>query len=69
MYKHELHHVCCFLQTLKDANIAAELFGNYPFFERVIETLLRRLRLIPEGPQVLPTTQIAVACEVRRLLF
>lgn len=64
---------CYFLlfpQT-KDLNLAAELFRNYGFFEKVMRTLLRRMGLVnsdPDrlGPQASPKTQIAVTCEVRR---
>lgn len=60
----------CSLQT-KDLNLAAELFRNYGFFEKVMRTLLRRMGLVnsdPDrlGPQASPKTQIAVTCEVRR---
>lgn len=58
-----------FLQ-MKDANIAAEFFRNYSFFERVMKTLLRRMGLMSSepdhlGPQASAKTQIAVTCEVR----
>lgn len=58
-----------FLQT-KDLNLAAELFRNYSFFEKVMKTLLRRMGLVnsdPDrpGPQASPKAQIAVTCEVR----
>ncbi|XP_054624416.1 apoptosis facilitator Bcl-2-like protein 14 [Dunckerocampus dactyliophorus] len=54
---------------LRDALTAMELFWNYGFFERLIQTVLMRLGLFnpdPEapGPQTSPKTQIAVACEV-----
>ncbi|KAM8740182.1 uncharacterized protein AB9X84_020108 isoform 1-T1 [Acanthopagrus schlegelii] len=56
-------------RELKDANIAAELFWNYSFFEKLVKTLLIRMGLIsPEpdtlGPQASPKTQVAVTCEV-----
>lgn len=56
-------------KELKDANIAAELFWNYSFFEKLVKAFLIRMGLIsPEpdtlGPQASPKTQIAVTCEV-----
>lgn len=57
---------------MKDCNIAAELFGSYFFYEKVMKTLLRRMGLMssePEdqdlGPKASPKVQIAVTCEVR----
>lgn len=57
-----------FLQ-IRDANIAAEVFRNYSFFEKVMKTLLRRMGLMNNeadhlGAQASPKTQIAVTCEV-----
>lgn len=61
---------------LRQINIKklGELFSNYGFFERVINTLLTRMGLIspqPDalGPQSSPKTQIAVTCEVRTAFF
>lgn len=56
-------------QELIKANVAMELFWNYGFFEKLLNTLLRKMGLVsPEpdslGPQASPKTQIAVACEV-----
>ncbi|XP_073336765.1 uncharacterized protein [Pagrus major] len=54
--------------VLRDANIAAELFWNYSFFEKLVRTLLIRMGLINTepntlGPQASPKTQIAVTLE------
>ncbi|XP_028306206.1 apoptosis facilitator Bcl-2-like protein 14 isoform X2 [Gouania willdenowi] len=56
-------------ETLKNANIASELFWNYSFFKTLMDALLRRMGLRsadPDapGPQASPKTQIAVSCEV-----
>lgn len=56
-------------QELKDANIAAELFWNYSFFEKLMKALLTRMGLRspnPDspGPTGSPKSQIAVTCEV-----
>ncbi|KAL3977128.1 myosin III [Sarotherodon galilaeus] len=56
-------------KVLKDANIAAELFWNYEFFRRLINTFLIRVGLrTPSpnspGPQASQKTQMAVMCEV-----
>lgn len=56
---------------MEDANIAAELFRNYSFFEKVMRSLLRNMGLMSSdpdhlGPQASPKTQIAVTLEVRR---
>nr|XP_057922111.1 apoptosis facilitator Bcl-2-like protein 14 isoform X2 [Doryrhamphus excisus] len=59
-------------QQTRDLGVAlraTDLFWNYGFFERLIQTLLMRMGLFnpdPEGPgpQTSPKTQIAVACEV-----
>lgn len=62
--------VCVPCQVLKDANIAAELFWNYDFFKKLINTFLMRVGLrTPSpnspGPQASQKTQMAVMCEVR----
>lgn len=56
-------------KVLKDANIAAELFWNYDFFKKLINTFLMRVGLrTPSpnspGPQASQKTQMAVMCEV-----
>lgn len=66
---HHLWLLFLFFLQIKDVNIAAEVFRNYSFFEKVMETLLRKMGLMSEpdhlGPQASPKTQIAVTCEVR----
>lgn len=56
-------------KVLKDANIAAELFWNYDFFRKLINTFLTQVGLrTPSphspGPQASQKTQMAVMCEV-----
>ncbi|XP_011611531.2 apoptosis facilitator Bcl-2-like protein 14 [Takifugu rubripes] len=61
-------------EETKDLNLAAELFRNYSFYEKVIKTLLRRMGLVstdPDrlGPQASPKAQIAVTCEATNRLL
>ncbi|XP_061618885.1 apoptosis facilitator Bcl-2-like protein 14 isoform X2 [Phyllopteryx taeniolatus] len=56
-------------KDLKEALGSTQLFWNYGFFERLMQTLLMRMGLFnadPDAPvpQTSPKTQIAVACEV-----
>ncbi|XP_030576278.1 uncharacterized protein LOC115773597 isoform X2 [Archocentrus centrarchus] len=56
-------------KVLKDVDIKAELFWDYSFFWRLINTFLTRVGLRTSnpnspGPQASPKTQMAVMCEV-----
>lgn len=59
-----------FLQELKNANIAMELFWNYGFFQKLMSGVLTKMGLKSSnpdspGPKASPKTQMAVMCEVR----
>ncbi|XP_010776337.1 uncharacterized protein [Notothenia coriiceps] len=56
-------------KELKGSGISLELFSDYNFFRRLMQTLLMRMGLrSPDpdspGPKASPKTQIAVTCEV-----
>ncbi|XP_033989521.1 apoptosis facilitator Bcl-2-like protein 14 [Trematomus bernacchii] len=56
-------------RELKGSGISLELFSDYNFFRRLMQTLLMRMGLrSPDpdspGPKASPKTQIAVTCEV-----